>query len=65
MLANKLYNLKAHRKRHGYKEFECSDCDYATHERCKLKNHIQKHHATGPARYQERIKRFIRHLTFF
>ena len=52
---NKLYNLKAHQKRHGYKEFKCSDCDYETHERCKLVNHIQKHHSTSPARYQERI----------
>ena len=52
---NKLYNLKAHRKRHGYKEFKCSDCNYETHERCKLANHIQKHHSTGPARYQEGI----------
>ena len=56
---NKLYNLKAHQKRHGYKEFKCSDCDYETHERCKLVNHIQKHHSTGPARYQEGVIFFL------
>ena len=57
---NKLYNLKAHRKRHGYKEFKCTECDYETHERCKLQNHIQKYHGTGPARYQEWIKFWLR-----